>query len=85
MQGHQITNEKGGACRTLVENGTACRLLLRKSERKRPLGGPRHSLEDNININLEAIGLVGMGWINLAQDMEKWQAVLNTAINHWVV
>ena len=58
---------------------------MRKPERKRPLGRPRRSWEDNININLKEIGLVGMGWINLAQDRDKWQAVLNTAINHWVV
>jgi hypothetical protein len=61
------------------------RLLLRKPERKRPLGRPRRSWEDNININLKEIGFVGMGWINLAQDRDKWRAVLNTAMNHWVV
>ena len=44
--------------------------FVRKPERKRPLGRPRHSWEDNININLKEIGLVGMGWINLAKDRE---------------
>jgi hypothetical protein len=68
-----------------VEKGNAYRLLLRKPERKRPLGGHRLSWEDNINIDLKEIELVGMGWINLAQDREKWQAVLYTAMNHWVV
>jgi hypothetical protein len=42
------------------------RLLLKKPERKRPLGRPRLRWEDNININLKDVGLVGMGWINLA-------------------
>jgi len=84
VQGHQITNEKGGARRTYDE-GKCVRLLLRKLERKRPLGRPRRSWEDNININLKDIGLVGMGWINLAQERNKWRAVLNTAMNLWAV
>ena len=83
MQGHQITNEKGWTCRTYGGEGKCARFLLRKPERKRPLGRPRCSWEDNINI--KEIGLVGMCWINLAQDRDKWRAVLNTVMNHLVV
>jgi hypothetical protein len=85
VQGHQITNEKGGACGTYGGEGKCVRLLLRKPERKSPLGRPRCSWEDNININLKERGLVGMGWINLAEDRDKWRAVWNTAVSHWVV
>jgi hypothetical protein len=53
MQGHKITNEKGGACRTYGGEGKC--LQLRKLERKRPLGGPRHRWEDNSGINLKEI------------------------------
>jgi hypothetical protein len=83
VQGHQTTNEKGSAYRNYSGEGKCVRLLLRKSEQKRPLGRPRCSWEDNININ--EIGLVGMSWINLTQDREKWRTVLNTAVNHLVV
>ena len=76
---------RAGSRRTYGGEGKCVRLLLRKPERKRPLGRPRRSWEDNININLKEIGFVGMGWINLAQDRDKWRAVLNTAMNHWVV
>ena len=85
MQGHQITNEKGGARRTYGGEGKCVRLLWRKPERKRPLGRAWRSWGHNFNINLKEIGLVGMGWINLAQDRDKWRAVLNTPMNHWVV
>jgi hypothetical protein len=43
---------------------------VRKSEGKRPLGRPRYSLEDNIEM-----GWDGVGWIHLPQDMDQWQAL----------
>jgi hypothetical protein len=45
---------------------------------KRPLSRPRHKWEDNIKLDL---GGIGMGWyvdwISLAQDRDKWRAVVN--------
>jgi hypothetical protein len=40
--------------------------LVGKPEGRRPLGRPRHRLEDNIVINLEKMGLEDMKWIHLA-------------------
>jgi hypothetical protein len=42
--------------------------LVGKPEGKKPLGRPRHRWEDNIQMDLEEIGLAGMDRINLAQD-----------------
>jgi len=44
------------------------RVLVGIPERKGPLGRPRHRWDDNIKINLQDVGWVGMDWIDLAQD-----------------
>jgi hypothetical protein len=48
-----------------------------KPEGKRPLGRPRRRWEDNIKMNLRAIGWSDMNWIDLAQD----RALANTVMN----
>jgi hypothetical protein len=50
------------------EERNACRLLVGKPEGKRPLGRPRCSWVDNINMDLSEMGWDGMDWIGLAQD-----------------
>jgi len=57
------------------------RVLVGKPEGKRPLGRPRHKWEDNIKVDLEEVGCGGMDWIELAQDRDRWQAVLNAVMN----
>jgi hypothetical protein len=39
-----------------------------RPEGKRPLGRPKHRLEDNIKMDLKEIGIDGANWIQLAQD-----------------
>jgi hypothetical protein len=63
------------------EMGNACRILVGKSERKRPLGGPRHRSDDNVKIDLRETGWGGMDWIELAQDGDQSRAVVNTLMN----
>jgi hypothetical protein len=58
------------------------RIMVGKPEGKRTLGKPRHRWVDNIKMNLTEIGCGGMNWINLAQDRDKWTAVVNTVMNH---
>jgi hypothetical protein len=53
------------------------RLLVGKPEGMRPLGRPRCRLVDNIKINLLEIGWGGLDWIGLAQDREKWRALVD--------
>jgi hypothetical protein len=57
------------------------RVLVGKPEGKRPLGRPRHRWEDNIKMDLQAVGCGGMDWIELAQDMDRWQALVNVVMN----
>jgi hypothetical protein len=55
--------------------------LAEKPEGKRPLGRPRCRWEDNIKIDLQDVRCGGMDWFELAQDMDRWQAVVNTLMN----
>jgi hypothetical protein len=57
------------------------RSLVGKPEGKRPLGTPRRRWEDNIKMDLQEVGCVGTDWIDLAQDMDRWRALLNAVMN----
>jgi hypothetical protein len=50
------------------ERTGACRVLVGKPERRRPLEGPRIRWEDNIKMDLRKVGWGGIDWIDLAQD-----------------
>jgi hypothetical protein len=63
------------------ERRGVCRGFLRKPEGKRPLGRPRCRWEDNIKMDLQKMGCVGMDWIKLAQDRDRWRALVNAVIN----
>ena len=55
--------------------------LVGKPEGKSPLGRPRCRWKDNIKMNLQEVGCVGMDWIDLAQDRERWRALVNAVAN----
>ena len=61
----------------------AYRVLVGKPKGKRPLGRPRHRWEDNIKMDIQEVGW-GMDWIDLAQDRDRWRAVLSAVIDLWV-
>jgi hypothetical protein len=48
---------------------------------KRPLGRPRRRWVDNIKMDLLQIGWGGVDWIGLAQDRDKWRAIVNAVMN----
>ena len=60
------------------------RVLVGKPEGKKPLGRCRHRWEDNIKMDLQKVGCGGMDWIDLAQDRDRWQAIVNVERNLWV-
>jgi hypothetical protein len=57
------------------------KVLVGKSEGKRPLGRPRRRWEDGIRMDLREIGLEGVYWIRLAQDRDRWRAVVSAVMN----
>ena len=52
-----------------------------KPEGKRPLGRPRRRWEDNIKIYLLVMGCGGMDWMELAQDRDRWRALVKAVKN----
>jgi len=57
------------------------RVLVGKSEGKRPLGRPRHRWVDNIRMDLQEMGCGYMDWIGLAQYRDRWQALVSAVMN----
>jgi hypothetical protein len=60
---------------------TLCVSFLGRPEGRRPLGRPRRRWEDNIKIYLREIGFGGVDWIHLAQDRDRWRALVNMVMN----
>ena len=61
------------------------RVLVGKPEGKRPLGGPlgklRHRWKGNIKMYLQEVGSGGVDWIELAEDRDRWWALVNAVMN----
>jgi hypothetical protein len=57
------------------------RVLVRRTEGKRPLGRPRRRWEDNIKLDLRDIGIDGAKRIRLAKDRVQWRAFVKTVMN----
>jgi hypothetical protein len=63
------------------EKRNVYRLLVGKTEGKRPLGRPRRRWMDNIKMDLLEIGLSVVDWIGLAQDRYSRRALVNSVLN----
>jgi len=56
------------------------RVLVGKPEGKRPFGKFRRRWKGNIKMDLQEVGYGGMDWIELAQDMNSWRALVNAVM-----
>jgi hypothetical protein len=66
----------GGACSTNGEKRKAYRFMVGKPEGRGPLGRPRRRWLDNIRMDL-----VEVGWGGVAQDRDRWRALVNSVLN----
>jgi hypothetical protein len=63
------------------EERNVYRVLVGKPVGKRPLARPRRRWEDRIKMDLRKIGFRGVEWNHLAQDRDRWRAVVNAVMN----
>ena len=71
----------GGPCSTYGGEERRTQALVGKPEGKSTLGRPRRRWQDNIKIDLQEVGFGGMDWIELAQDTDRWRALVNAVTN----
>ena len=70
-----------GRIARMGESRGVYRVLVWKPEGKRPLGKPRRRWEDNIKIDLQEVGGGCEDWMELAQDTDRWRALVSTVMN----
>jgi hypothetical protein len=63
------------------EGRGAYRILVGRPEGRRPLGRPRRRWEDDIKMDLQEVGWEDVDWIDMAQDRDRWRAVVNAVMN----
>jgi hypothetical protein len=68
-----------------MEMINAYTILVGKSEGKRPRGRHRRRWEDNSKMDFMKIGMKCVDWLHLAQDRDRWWALVNTVMNLWVM
>jgi hypothetical protein len=65
----------------LVEERGVHRVFVGKPERKRPLGRPRRRWEDNIKMDVQNVGGGRRDCMELAQNRDRWRALVSTVKN----
>jgi hypothetical protein len=73
-----------GARSTNGEKRNVYRVLMGKPHGKKPLGRPRSWWMDNIRTDLVEVGWGDVDWIGLAQDRDRWRALVDWILNLWV-
>jgi hypothetical protein len=63
------------------EKRNTYRLLVERPVRKILLGRPRHRWVDNIKMDVGEVGWGDVDWIGLAQDRNRWRALMNSVLN----
>ena len=63
------------------EGRVVYRVLVGKPEGRRPLVRPRRRWEDNIRTDLREVGFGCVDWMELAQDRDRWRALVSAVMN----
>jgi hypothetical protein len=71
----------GGACSTYRGQQRCIKGFGGKPEGNRPLGRPKRRWDDNIKIDLQEVRCKGMDLIDLAQERDRWRALVNDVMN----
>jgi len=74
-------NKMGWACGVYGLGEGVYRVLLVKSEGRRPQGRPRRRWVDNIRKDLQEVGCGYMDWIGLLQDRDRWRTLVSAVMN----
>jgi len=81
----QVINSRrmrwAGHVARMGQKKVVCRVSVGKPEGKIPLGRPRLRWEDNIKMDLQEVGCGDTDWIELAQERDRWRAVVYAVIN----
>jgi hypothetical protein len=68
---------RAGHVARMGEERKVYKVLVGKPEGKRPVGRPRRRWEDGVRIDFRVIRFGGVAWIRLAQDWDRWRAVVS--------
>jgi len=63
------------------EGSGVYRVLVGRPGGRRPLGRPRRRWEDNIRMDLREVGYGCVDWMELAQDRDRWRALVSAVMN----
>ena len=70
-----------GRVARMGEGRVVYRVLVGKPEGRRPLGRSRRRWEDNIRMHLREVGCGCVDWVELAQDRDRWRALVSAVMN----
>jgi len=65
----------------MVDRRVIYRVLVGKTEGKKPLGRSRRRWDFNIKMDLQEVGCGGTDWIELAKDRDRWRALVSAVMN----
>ena len=74
----------GGSCSAFGGQERCIQDFGGETGRKETTGEPRPRWEENIKMDLQEVGCGGMDWIGLAQDRDRWRALVHAVMNHRV-